>query len=94
MPLTRSVALVVNAALPAEMRGLALDEVARVRSAHNSFARPEPFVAEEKNTRAVADDEACVARVSIQFCHGILIHRFTSSQLPFHYVLSHQWRDL
>ena len=44
--------------LTPELRGIALDEVKRVRTAHNSFARPEPFVFEDKSKRYVDDDDA------------------------------------
>lgn len=41
---------------PAEMRGLALSNVEAIREAHNSFARPEPFVSGDERPAKKGDD--------------------------------------
>lgn len=41
--------------LPADVRGMALENSETIRSVHNSFARPDPFVSESKE--ATDDDE-------------------------------------
>ena len=42
--------------LPAEMKGIALDEVKRVKLAHNSFARPEPIMRESNDKNDTEGD--------------------------------------
>lgn len=42
--------------LPADMRGLAIGNSSLIRTTHNSFARPEPFVFESKDKDAEDED--------------------------------------
>ncbi|KAJ2161863.1 ubiquitin carboxyl-terminal hydrolase [Coemansia sp. RSA 552] len=46
-----------SAELPPEMRGLALTNCDQIRNVHNSFVRPESFLAEEKSRVATEDDD-------------------------------------